>query len=354
MGIIFTTMEAVKKRDSNIELFRIIAMLLIVAHHYVVNSGITQIIAEPPYTWHTYFLYLFGMWGKIGINCFVLITGYFMCTADISLRKFLRLLLEIWFYNIVIYAAFVISGYEPVSFSGIYAALLPLASVEKNFATCFLIYYLLIPYLNILIQHCTQKQHMTLLAICLLFFVVLDHLPQYYYLFNYVEWFCILHIIASYIRFYGPKQISSKHVGGLILGGIVLAMGSVVFQLVLKALGSPLGIGGPYFWVEDSNALIAVISSLMLFMGFKHIKISYHKWINVIASSMFGVLLIHANSDAMRRWLWVDTCHNTDWIYSAYLPLHAVGCTLAVFLACILIDRIRMFLVKLIQKAKAA
>lgn len=121
-------MEAVKKRDSNIELFRIIAMLLIVAHHYVVNSGITQIIAEPPYTWHTYFLYLFGMWGKIGINCFVLITGYFMCTADISLRKFLRLLLEIWFYNIVIYAAFVISGYEPVSFSGIYAALLPKAT----------------------------------------------------------------------------------------------------------------------------------------------------------------------------------------------------------------------------------
>ena len=347
-------MEAVKKRDSNIELFRIIAMLLIVAHHYVVNSGITQIIAEPPYTWHTYFLYLFGMWGKIGINCFVLITGYFMCTADISLRKFLRLLLERWFYNIAIYEAFVISEYEPVSFSGIYAALLPLASVEKNFATCFLIYYLLIPYLNILIQHCTQKQHMTLLAICLLFFVVLDHLPQYYYLFNYVEWFCILHIIASYIRFYGPKQISSKHVGGLILGGIVLAMGSVVFQLVLKALGSPLGIRGPYFWVEDSNALIAVISSLMLFMGFKHIKISYHKWINVIASSMFGVLLIHANSDAMRRWLWVDTCHNTDWIYSAYLPLHAVGCTLAVFLACILIDRIRMLLVKLIQKAKAA
>lgn len=32
---------SVKTRDSNLELYRIIVMLLIVAHHYVVNSGLT-------------------------------------------------------------------------------------------------------------------------------------------------------------------------------------------------------------------------------------------------------------------------------------------------------------------------
>ena len=30
------------ERDSNFELFRIVLMLLIVAHHYVVNSGINS------------------------------------------------------------------------------------------------------------------------------------------------------------------------------------------------------------------------------------------------------------------------------------------------------------------------
>lgn len=34
----------IKKRDSNLELFRIITMLLIVAHHYVVNSGLMEVI----------------------------------------------------------------------------------------------------------------------------------------------------------------------------------------------------------------------------------------------------------------------------------------------------------------------
>ena len=33
-----------KERNSNLELYRIIVMLLIVAHHYVVNSGLIQVM----------------------------------------------------------------------------------------------------------------------------------------------------------------------------------------------------------------------------------------------------------------------------------------------------------------------
>ena len=35
-----------KERTSNIELLRILMMLVIVAHHYIVNSGITTYIAS--------------------------------------------------------------------------------------------------------------------------------------------------------------------------------------------------------------------------------------------------------------------------------------------------------------------
>ena len=86
-------------RLSNFELYRIIVMLLIVAHHYVVNSGVEPLMAENPLAAKSIFLYLLGMWGKTGINCFVLITGYFMCKKQITLRKFLKLLLEVEFYN---------------------------------------------------------------------------------------------------------------------------------------------------------------------------------------------------------------------------------------------------------------
>ena len=37
-------MKKENTRNSNIELFRIITMLVIIAHHYVVNSGIADIL----------------------------------------------------------------------------------------------------------------------------------------------------------------------------------------------------------------------------------------------------------------------------------------------------------------------
>ena len=71
-----------KERNSNIELFRIIVMLLIVAHHYVLGYG--TLMHDNPMTVQSWFLYFWGMWGKTGINCFVLITGYYMCKSDIT------------------------------------------------------------------------------------------------------------------------------------------------------------------------------------------------------------------------------------------------------------------------------
>ena len=89
-------------RDSSIELFRIITMLCIIAHHYVVNSGITaQITQDNATTIPAVFSLLFGWGRKTGINCFVLITGYFMCQSQASMRKFLKLVLEVEFYKLL-------------------------------------------------------------------------------------------------------------------------------------------------------------------------------------------------------------------------------------------------------------
>lgn len=330
----------IKHRESNIELFRIIMMLLIVAHHYVVNSGVLDAISMPPYTWKHHFLYVFGMWGKIGINCFVLITGYFMCKMDITIRKFLQLLFEMLFYSIVIYAFFSISGYEQFSIKGMFRSLNPLASIADNFTRCFLIYYLLIPYLNVLVNYITRSQHTMLIGLCMLFFVIWDHIPSVEYRFNYVEWFCILHIIASYIRFYLPENINNGHEKLLIITGGGLAILSVIGQSLMIEQG--WHVGWQYKWV-NCNAILGVISSVMLFIGFKGLRMKYVPLVNSIAASTFGVLLIHANSDTMRRWLWQDVCHNVDWVYSPYMPLHAIGCVLVIFMVCIVIDKVRMY-----------
>ena len=64
------TKESIKNRgrDSNFELFRIILMLLIVAHHYVVNSGLVQLYDFNHITGNMIFLQLFGFAGKMLVS----------------------------------------------------------------------------------------------------------------------------------------------------------------------------------------------------------------------------------------------------------------------------------------------
>ena len=145
-----------KQRESNLELFRIVVMLLIVAHHYVVNSGIGDIILNNPSGPDSLFYLFFGMWGKTGINCFVLITGWFMCTSQITLRKFLKLLLEIEFYKVVIGIIFLITGKESFTFEWL-LELLPVRHIKDGFVPCFLIFYLCIPFLNVLARNMDRK-----------------------------------------------------------------------------------------------------------------------------------------------------------------------------------------------------
>lgn len=53
------------KRYSNIELFRIITMLVIVAHHFVVNSGLFDISGTSGLNAKSMFAYVFGPGEKL-------------------------------------------------------------------------------------------------------------------------------------------------------------------------------------------------------------------------------------------------------------------------------------------------
>ena len=199
-----------RPRNSNLELFRIIVMLLIVAHHYVVNSGLLAVMAENPTTVKSMFLYLFGWAGKTGINCFVLITGYFMCKSSISLRKFLKLFGAFYFYNVLFFCIFAVTGYIELSPKCILKSFMPITSVKDGFVNCYLIFFCFIPFLNILIKGMTKRQHQLLLGLCLLVYTVF---PQVLIkvTFNYVEWFMVIYLIGSYFRLYPPQwSLNSK------------------------------------------------------------------------------------------------------------------------------------------------
>lgn len=330
-----------KERNSNLELYRIIVMLLIVAHHYVVNSGLMSVMKEEPLHIQSIFLYLLGMWGKIGINCFVMITGYFMCKSNLSLRKFMKLLFEVYFYKIIITSIFLFTGYDKPTFNVLFFTLVPIEGFSKSFVACFMVFYLLIPFLNILINNMNGKQHLQLVGLCLLVYSLIGSFSRFLS-FNYISWFTILYFIASYIRLYGfPREISHKQWGQLTAISLLISMASVVGMAWLSSIFVDRKI--PVYWfVADSNHIMAVITALCSFMFFKDLKIKHSKLINTIGASTFGVLLIHANSDTMRQWLWWDTLNNVEQYGKDTIYIHAVVSVIAIFMICTLIDIVRI------------
>ncbi len=332
------------ERQSSLELFRILTMILIIAHHYVIRSGLSAQdgpISANPTSLHALLVLFFGAFGKTGINCFVLITGYFMCEKNISLRKFLKLLCEMMFYQIVIMSVFWIAGYEKPSMDGVLNYFLPIRELSDGFTSAFMVFFLCIPFLNVLVHHMSEKQHVRLLALLSFAFIFLGTFrPVFGVKMNYATWFCVLYIISSYIRLHPKKCFDgTKRWGWILLACTAVSLLSVaVCAFIAKRIGKPV-----YYWfVTDCNTLLAVLTAVSAFLFFKNLRIPQNRMINTIAGTTFGVLLIHGHGDAMCRFLWYDTLDGIGHYSSSIAYFHPILSVLGVFAVCAVIDLLRI------------
>lgn len=316
-------------------------MLVIVANHYIVNSGVIDAVnASNAVTGSTMFALLFGWGGKTGINCFVFITGHFMCTSHITLKKFLKLLLKIEFYKVTIFFIFVLTGYAPFSLKSLIKVVLPIQNISSGFTSAYLVFFLFILFLNLLIKSMSQKQHIVLMALCVGVYSIWASIG-FQVEFNYVTWFSVLYIIASYIRKYSNKWFENTKLWGIAcIVTLLLSWASiVVLAFVAPYLGKTLSCS--YYFVSDSNKVLALLTGFCTFMFFRNLHF-YSKTINKISVATFGVLLIHANSDTMRQWLCRDTLNNIGVYGTDMMVIHAVGSVISIHIVCNVIDLLRI------------
>ena len=327
------------KRNSNIELLRIIMILLIIAHHYVVNSGLTDLYDYNHVSMRMAFFQLFGMWGKTVINVFTLITGYFMIKSNISVRKILKLYIIIKFWQFVFYVGFLISGYETFSAKGLIKTVF---SIEFEFNELYcgtlIALVLFIPFINILLKKITRHQYKLLLAyivfwqvICTTFFLKST---------SFLSWLIACYAIGAYLGKYNVKWDN-------IICGI---LGSIISILLMSASVIIVDFLDEHFrWLDGqliapSNRALAVSTALFIFILFKNIKMKNIAIINILASATFGVLVIHTCSDTMRRFLWKTVFNNVGHYNDKYAILYAIGVVLIVYFTCAFLELARIYL----------
>lgn len=136
-----------KKRQSNIELLRIIVMMLIVVHHFASYGAFT--FSTSAITLNRIWFQILRSPGKICTNVFVLISGYFLVEKEnLKIKKVLKMWAQIFTYSFLLFVIFACFGGDSLNYKMILKRLLPITFVEWWFVSAYFMLYLISPFLN--------------------------------------------------------------------------------------------------------------------------------------------------------------------------------------------------------------
>lgn len=291
-------------RESNLELLRIFAMLAIIAHHSVVNSTVLEYADFLHPKTNDWLLALWGAWGKTAINSFILISGYFLCKGTLTWKRWIKLYIQIQFYSWLIMVIFALAGYEAITLNDITRRLFfPFPGANNGFGSSFMIFYAGVPLYNKVLNGLSKRHHQLLLAVLLGMFTISSTFFGTNTM-NEPFWYMALYFVAAYIRLYPCILTESLWI---VILGLVLSLGMGILSVVHRInLGMTDNLFTCYHYISDSNKLLAFGIGLTAFLVAKNAPSFHNRIINTFASGCFGVLLIHASSDTMRRWLWQE------------------------------------------------
>ncbi len=333
-------MSAVKKqRSANLDLLRILSMLLIVLLHTVDHSGVLENAANCGTGMYFYIRFAY-MLCQVCVNLYVMLSGYFMITSKFRLHKLVTLWMETAFYAFSLKLLFMIVGLDTFSITSLVSCLVPLFTGRYWFLTIYVGMYLISPFLNLFIRAMTRRQHTLLVILLFCLFCLWSSVHPAFAGVNSggawgLAWFVVLYITAAWFRLhYTPNR---KHIG-------LIAVFFVIPLLIAAVQCLPIGgivqtVVANWFRYDSAPAYIM---TLCLFVGFLNINIRNEKLnraICTVAPLTLGVYLIHAHAN-VDPWIW-SVLQLPDKMNSALFPLIQIGSMLGIFLICIGIDALR-------------
>lgn len=334
------------QRKSNIELLRILSMMFIVFHHFFYNNitfdymdalTINQFGGEILYSL-----------GKIGVNIFIIITGYFLINSKFKIKKAITIWFEVIFYSwiiLIVYTA--INGMESIEIKDILRSIFPVTYNHYWFITVYIIIYFLSDYINLLLKSISRKQYILLLSLLLIIWCVLPSIlmiwdkfiPSYSYTeigFSNLDWLVLMYMIGAFIRIHPIKIFENNKKIKIVL--IIFSLLGILSIYILNKLNI-----NPTYFISPINQIIPLIISICLFLIFKNLHINTNSVINKISSCTLGIYLIHTNI-LLRNFIWIDILKVNEYTDSNKLIIYSIYSVGIVFFVCMIIDLIRQWI----------
>ncbi len=318
--------DRVVVRDSNIELARIVAMLMILALHAFNNFFWNDLSSQE--TAQNIIAILGEAFTSSAVGLFVFISGWYGIKPKV--KSIVNIFFQVVFYGIVLFLIVsLVKG--SAQWKGLKEAFL--LSDSLWFVKSYLLLYILSPVLNAFVEKADKRQFQIVILAFFLFQSIwgwLNYAEEFKYGLS-VVFFLFMYLLARYLRLY-PHRImhKSKYV---YLGVYFISASLVAMLLFVKHYYGIIPL--TEHMLMSYICPFEVLCSVSLFLFFSKLQIK-SKIINWISVSCFSVYLIHANTLVAPYY---RALAGNEFRERDYLLFVAI--IVGVFLFCVAIDQVR-------------
>ena len=320
-------------RSSNLEALRIISIIMIIMHHYAIYSGFEF---ENTITVNRVVINIWQMFGKLGVCLFIIISGYFYDKSKFKLKKLVRLLLQIFTYSIIGLIIGIVTHSEKMSFINIVKSILPTTFGLYWFASCYVLIYIFTPFLKKIVENISKREFKIILTLMIIIWGTIAFVPRTRTFFNEFIWLIVIYFIGAYIKKYNFNFLKSNKLRIILMMIIIFIMNVVMLALEMLSIKIPV-LSKVVYYFNNTNSPFVLILTVLIFNIFKNLNIKSSNLINKVASTTFGIYLIHENV-FLRDIIWKQLIQGSTYINSPMLILNATFGVISVFLCAMVID----------------
>ena len=294
----------VKKRDSGIELLKIVGIILIVISHVVqtlhLNNDYITIkdyildISTATRNIQQLILTILRYGGALGNSIFFICSAWFLLDNDkVDKKKILHMLMNVWVISITILIAVYIIRDGNLQIELIIKQLLPTTFQNNWYITCYLLFYPLHPFLNRLIKSVEQKTLLKITLTLLFLYVCVNYVYSGSFFSSQIILWITLYFAIAYMKYYLVDLSNSVKFNILMFGvGFVGNIGVV-------CLTNFLGLHFEFFsnqllrWNTNCSPFLLLIAISMLNLA-RSIRFK-NNIVNYISSLSLFIYIIHEN-----------------------------------------------------------
>lgn len=325
-------MAAGEQRHSSIELLRILAMLMIVAGHFLCQSGVAAAHGG-------FAVSLFSSGARWACNLFLLVGCWFMVDAPFRPQRIVRLYLTVLAYTLPLTVVAIVCGASP-STKDVLRGFLPFTGRALWFASAYISLMLLAPWLNRVLE-LPRRSFAKLLLVMTVLLPGVCTLPdpQTCYAID-VAWFVYVYLAVGFVKRHCALPDGKAWLAGCLLLGLGLYAG-----LVAVSCGTFMGFASSWAGqcLSDFKTLPNFLSAALVFCFFVKLDIGRIGWLNGLARPAFAVYLFH-QTPAFFPFLWSRICRVGDWVDSPHWAACSLAVVVGVYAAVMMLDSVRRHL----------